>query len=79
MHRPICWEVWRQQQALRRSCRATAQLETEEDASAATLQLVEQAGSVSTPPSPSQVLGFAREVLPLLRTAGTGRLGDSKN
>lgn len=59
MHRLICWEVWRQQQALRGSCRATVQLETEEGASAATLQLVEQVGSVSTPPSPSQVLGLS--------------------
>lgn len=57
MHRLICWQVWRQQQALGRSCRAEMQLEPEEGASAATLQLVEQARSVSAPPSPSQVLG----------------------
>lgn len=56
MHRLICWQVWRQQQALGRSCRAGAQLEPGEGASAATLQLVEQARSVSVPPSPSQVL-----------------------
>lgn len=29
MHRLICWQVWRQQQALGRSCRAEMQLEPE--------------------------------------------------
>lgn len=57
MHRLICWEVWRQQQALGRSCRAIVQLEPKEGASTATLQLVEQARFVSVLPSPSQVLG----------------------